>query len=200
MDEHHVRHAVADLVEGGPDVVAEDQCIVFGSMTGAPASEDDRGSFGHRCTALGLGTGAQEIAPFDECGSQHDAVIEARTGDRLPGGTELVEVKGCRDFAHLFERQHRALGALRPLDLGLEVMGVDLGSIDRSNQRADLVGRPVKGRRFAFGGPVKDVDEGPAKIFGVGFKRGPGHHGEKIGPDRFESLDDRLPDREIAGR
>jgi hypothetical protein len=95
MDEHHVGHAVANLVERCPDVVAEGQRIVFGSMTGAPASEDDRGSFGHGRTALGLGPGAQEIAPFDERGSQHGAVIEARTGDRLPGGTELVEVEAA---------------------------------------------------------------------------------------------------------
>ena len=53
---------------------------------------------------------------------------------------------------------------------------------------------------IAFGGAVKDVDEGPAKILGVGFKSGPGHHGKKIGPDRFEGLDDRIPDREIACR
>ena len=127
-------------------------------------------------------------------------MIEARTGDRLPGGTELVEVQGCGDLAHLFKRQHRTFGALRPLDLGLEFMGVDLGAIGRRNQRADLVGRPVKGRRFAFGGAVEDVDEGPAKIFGIGFERGAGDHGEKIGPDRFEGLDNRFPDREIAGR
>ena len=47
---------------------------------------------------------------------------------------------------------------------------------------------------------MKDVDEGPAKILGIGFKSGPGHHGKKIGPDRFEGLDNRLPDREIACR
>src|SRR3546814_14571157 len=34
MDEHHVRDAVADLVEGGQAIVAEGQRIVFGSMTG----------------------------------------------------------------------------------------------------------------------------------------------------------------------
>ncbi len=79
-------------------------------------------------------------------------------------------------------------------------MGVDLGSIGRSNQRADLVGRPVKGSRFAFRRAVKDVDESPTEILGIGFKSGPGHHGEEIGPDRFEGLDDRLPDWEIACR
>ena len=47
---------------------------------------------------------------------------------------------------------------------------------------------------------MKDVDESPTEILGIGFKSGPGHHGKKIGPDRFEGVDDRLPDREIACR
>src|SRR3546814_13493657 len=83
MEEHHVRDAVADLVEGGPDIVAEGQRIVFGSMTGAASGEHDRGSFEHGRTAFGLGAGAQEGATFDERGRQHGAGIEERTGDRL---------------------------------------------------------------------------------------------------------------------
>src|SRR3546814_3107712 len=93
----------------------------------------------------------------------------ARTGDRISRRTELIEVEGCCYCPHLLERQHGAFGALRPLDLGFKFMGVDLGSIGGSNQRADLVGRPVDGSRFAFRRAVKDVDEGPAKILGVGF-------------------------------
>src|SRR3546814_21114612 len=50
MDEHHVREAVADLVEGGPDIVAAGQRIVFESMTGAPTGAPHRGSLGHRTT------------------------------------------------------------------------------------------------------------------------------------------------------
>jgi hypothetical protein len=34
-------------------------------------------------------------------------------------------------------------GALRPLDLGLEFMGVNFGSIGIGKERADLVGRAV---------------------------------------------------------
>src|SRR3546814_8563690 len=59
LDEHHVRDAVADLVEGGPDIVAEGQRLVFGSMTGAPSGEHDRGSFEDGRTAFGLGAGTQ---------------------------------------------------------------------------------------------------------------------------------------------
>jgi hypothetical protein len=77
MDEHHVGNTIADLVERCPDIVAEGQGIIFGSMPGAPASEDDGRSFGHCRTAFGLGTGTQEIATFDERGSQHYAVCSA---------------------------------------------------------------------------------------------------------------------------
>jgi hypothetical protein len=66
MDEHHVGNTAANLVERGPDVVAEGQGIIFGGMTVAPASEHNRRSLRHRRTAFGLGTGAQEIATFDQ--------------------------------------------------------------------------------------------------------------------------------------
>jgi hypothetical protein len=145
MDEHHVRTRSRTLSSVAQTLLAKGQCIVFGSMAGAATSEDDRHAFGHGRTALGLGPGAQEIAPFDQRGSEHGAMVEPRAGDRLPGRTELVEVEGCCDLAHLFQRQHGAFGALRPLDLGFEFMGVDFGSIGGGNKRADLVGRPVEG-------------------------------------------------------
>ena len=190
VDQNHVGDTVANLVERPPDIVGEGQRVSFGGMTYATAGEYDRCAFGHRRAALGLGPGTQEIAPLDQRGREHRTVVEARAGHWLPGRTELVEVEGSRNLTHLLKRQHRAFGALRTLDLGFELMGVDLGSIGRRNERPDLVRGAVERGGFACRGPVKEIDESPAQILGIGLERGPGDEREEIGPDRLERLDD----------
>ena len=105
-----------------------------------------------------------------------------------------------RQVAKVYRTELVETHALRSLDLCLEVMRVDFRSIGCCKKRADLVGRPVEGGGFAFCRAVEDIDEGPAKIFGVGLECGPGHHGEEIGPDRFEGLDHCVASWEIACR
>ena len=127
-------------------------------------------------------------------------MVEARARHRLPGRAEFVEIKACRDLSHLFERQHGGFGALCTLDLGFEFVGVDFGAIGGCDKRPNFVGGAVECGRFALGGAVEQVDEGPAKTLGVGLERGPGNEREEIGPDRFERLNDGFANRKITAR
>ena len=126
-------------------------------------------------------------------------MIEARTRHGLPRRSELVEIEGGGYLTHLFESEHGAFGTLRTLNLGLKFMGMNFGSIGSGQERSDLIGCAVDCGRFAGRGTVKDVDERPAEVLGIGLQRSPRDHRKKIGPDRFESMDDRFVDRKIIG-
>jgi hypothetical protein len=112
---------------------------------------------------------------------------------------KLVEIEASGYLTHLFESEHSPFGTLRTLNLGLEFMGVNFGSIGIGQERSDLVGCAVDYGRFAGRGTMEDVDERPTEVLGIGLQRSSRDHCKEIGPDRFESLDDRFVDRKIIG-
>ena len=72
-------------------------------------------------------------------------------------------------------------------------------AIGSGQERSDFVGCAVDCGRFAGRGTVEDVDERPAEVLGIGLERSPRDHRKEIGPDRFESLYNRIVARKIIG-
>ena len=165
-----------NLVQSSPDIVGKSESVLLVWMACAATGKYHRRTFWHGGAALGFGPGSDELAPLDKRGSQHGAVIEARTRHGLPRGAEFVEIEGSGHFAHLFESDHGPFGTLCPLNLGLEFMGVNFGSIGSSEERSDFVGCAVDCGRFAGRGTVKHVDERPAEVLGIGLQRSPRDH------------------------
>jgi hypothetical protein len=145
MDQHHVRTRSRTLSSVAQTLLAKVSASSSVAWRVRPPAKTTGMPSGMAARRLASARARRKSRPSTSAEVSMAPWIEARAGDRLPGRTELVEVEGGGDLAHLFERQHGALGALRPLDLGFEFMGVDLRSIGGGDECADLVGGAVKG-------------------------------------------------------
>src|SRR5438270_7871948 len=112
---------LAHLVERRPDALSKSLGI-SGFGKGQPSSGEQHGrAFGHGSLTAALGSRAQIVPALDHRRSQACTMVETRAGGRSPRRSGLVHVELGRDFAELFETEHRGFRRLGTLNLPLEL-------------------------------------------------------------------------------
>ncbi len=170
MDEQHVRNLFANLVECPPDVVAIGFRIIGGGKGQPAAGKDDRRSFGNEGSSPALGAGLHEITCIDDRRRQVLRMRRSRSRHRFPGIADLVAIERSGDLAHVLERHHARFGGLCALDLLFEVAGMHFRAVGGGEEEPDFVAGAVELARFAAGGAVKQIDEAPGDVLGIGLE------------------------------
>src|SRR4051794_6117544 len=101
-------------------------------------------------------------------------MVEPGGSSGPPRGTSLVHVEESGSLAERFQAEHRGLGGAGPVDLALQLAGVDLGAVSAGQQAADFVGRAVDLRAALRRGTVEEVDEAPGELLGIALEGGLG--------------------------
>ena len=125
-------------------------------------------------------------------------MVEPGAAGRAPGGAGLAHVEDRGRLAEGFQAEHRDLGGSGPVDLRLELAGVDLGAVGAGEKAAYLVGRSIDLRAALRGGAVEKVDQSPGELLGVVLERRLREQREQIRPDGGEGLRDRFRVRRLG--